>query len=87
MSVNKDRAAMLPLVSKGINTIFHEPTTVFWTGKVMDILFHGIDVDCTSHNFNSKAICSVFADGEVESVTRKEGEPGIYKFSLLGNVS
>lgn len=87
LSVNVDRAPMLPLVSNAINILFHDPTSAFWTGKVMDILFNGIDIDCTSTDFNAKAICSVFEGGDIKAVRPKEDADDIFQFSLFGNVS
>lgn len=83
--MNVDRAPMLPLISKAIDLIFHEPKNIFWTGKVMDILFNGIPIDCTSSDFNSKATCSVFESGEIKAIEPGE-EPDWFKFSLFGAV-
>lgn len=52
----------------------------------MDMMFNGIPVDCTSNDFNSKATCSVFGSGEVQTIQRTD-EADIFKFSLLGGVS
>lgn len=86
LTVNVDRAPMLPLISNAINEIFHKPTTPFWTGKAMDLLFHGIDVDCTSEDFNSKAACAVFDSGDVSTVVPKGDEEDMFLFSILGAV-
>lgn len=86
MTINVDRAPMLPLVAKAIQEIFHNPKDIFFRGKVMDLLFHGVDVDCTSTDFNAKATCSAFEGGDVKTVTPSDVED-IYKFSLFGAVS
>lgn len=86
LSVNVDRAPMLPLISKAINFIFHEPSTVFWTGKAMDMMFNGIELDCTSTDFNSKATCSVFESGEIKAIQHTDVDE-ILKFSLFNGVS
>lgn len=39
---------MLPLVASAIKEIFHNPDTIFIRVKVMDLLFRGVDVDCSS---------------------------------------
>lgn len=69
-----------------IKEIFHNPTTVFWTGKAMDLIFHGFDVDCRSDDFNSKATCSVFEGGDVKAVWPKGDEEDMFLFALLGGV-
>lgn len=51
----------------------------------MDIMFNGIPVDCTSTDFNSKAICSVFESGDVKQIQPTD-KPGMLKFSLFGGV-
>lgn len=83
--MNVDRAPMLPLISKAVTLIFHEPKNIFWTGKVMDLLFNGIPIDCTSSDFNSKATCSVFEGGDIKAIQPAE-EPDMFKFSLFGAV-
>lgn len=69
-----------------IKEIYHEPKTAFWTGKVMDLLFNGFDVDCRSEDFNSKATCSVFESGEVKAVFPKGDEEDMFLFALFGGV-
>lgn len=49
----------------------------------MDLLFNGIDIDCTSEDFNSKATCTVFDSGEIATVTPKEDAEDIFEFALL----
>lgn len=46
LTINIDKKPMLPLISKSVDQVFHEPVDIFWQGKVMDILFDGIPVDC-----------------------------------------
>ncbi len=85
LAVNVDKKPMLPLISRAINEIFHQPKTPFWTGRVMDYLFDGIEIDCTSEEFDAKAICSVFASGEAKAI--QPVRENIYKFSVFGAVS
>lgn len=73
-------------LSVAIREIFHNPKTIFWTGKAMDFLFNGVDVDCTSEDFNSKTICTVMESGEIKSVTPKEGVEDVFEFALLRSV-
>lgn len=67
------------------NYYVSSPTTPFWTGRVMDYLFDGIEIDCTSEQFEAKATCSVFATGEVKAIQPVRED--IYKFSIFGAVS
>ena len=78
---------MLPMVAEAVQHLFHEPKDIFYKGKVMDLLFKGIPVDCTSSDFNAKAICAVFEAGEVKAVQKHEVEEEMYTFSLFGAVS
>lgn len=76
---------MLGLVEKAVNYMFHDPKDMFWTGRVMDVLFDGIPIDCSSDAFEAKAVCSVFEAGEVSAV--KEVNETHYSFSLFTAVS
>lgn len=76
---------MLPLVAKAIQELFHQPKDVFFHGKVMDLLFNGVEVDCTSTDFNAKATCSAFEGGDITTVVPSDKED-IYLFSLFGGV-
>lgn len=68
LAINVERAPMLPLVAKAVNAIFHEPKDPFLTASVMDILYHGIPIDCSSTEFAAAAVCSAFAAGEAKPV-------------------
>lgn len=84
LTVNIDKKPMLPLITKSVNQIFDNPDDVFWQGKVMDILFNGIPVDCSAGTFEAQAVCSVFSTGEVKAVTRLNDTH--YIFSLFASV-
>lgn len=85
LAVNVDKKPMLPTIAGAINELFHHPADAFWTGRVMDILYDGVPIDCTSEEFNAVAICSQFATGEMKAV-RPTGEK-TYAFSLFAGVS
>lgn len=58
---------------------------MFWTGRVMDILFDGILIDCSNtEDFATQAVCSIFASGEVQAV--KPFNDTHYSFSLFQGV-
>lgn len=42
-----DRQAMLGRIETGIKNIFHNPSDAFYTGQAMDLLWNGIEMDCT----------------------------------------
>ncbi|XP_055606895.1 sensory neuron membrane protein 1-like [Uranotaenia lowii] len=57
--VQRDKEAMLQLVSEGLSLIFAPLREhAFLTVRVMDLLFDGIPIDCSSEEFSAKAICS-----------------------------
>nr|AOT85638.1 sensory neuron membrane protein 1E [Mayetiola destructor] len=85
LSINIDKKPMLPLISKAVNIVFNDPIDIFWQGRVMDILFDGIPVDCSSNAFEAAAVCSVFSTGEVSAVLPLNETH--YKFSLFGSTN
>lgn len=66
--------------------MYHQPKTAFWTGKVMDLLFNGFDVDCTSEDFNLKTVCSAFDTGDIKAVSPKDDVEDMYRFALFKSV-
>ncbi|XP_055637429.1 sensory neuron membrane protein 1 [Toxorhynchites rutilus septentrionalis] len=78
--VQQDREAMMPLVSKGADIIFEPLTSAFMTVRVMDLLFDGIPIDCSSPEFSAKALCSgMESEGAVAPLNDTH-----YRFSLFG---
>lgn len=84
MTLNVDKKPMVPMVAGAIDTMFKNPKDMFWTGRVMDALFDGIPVDCSSDDFQAKAVCSVFQTGEVKAVQPVNATH--FKFSLFAAV-
>lgn len=68
LTLNVDKKPMLPMIKSAIDILFNNPQHVFYTGRVMDILFDGIPIDCSSDEFQAKAVCSVFESGEIKAV-------------------
>lgn len=85
LAVNVDKKPMLPLIVKAIDHLFHQPQDMFWTGRVMDVLFDGIPIDCSSDDFAATAACSVFQSGEVKAVRPIDDDH--LMFSLFAGVS
>lgn len=85
MGVNVDKKPMLPVVNAALKGLFNEPTDVFWTGRVLDLLFDGIAIDCSSSDFNVVAICTSFDSGEHKALRRVNETH--FAFSLFGGVN
>ncbi|XP_058061742.1 sensory neuron membrane protein 1 [Anopheles bellator] len=80
LSVQRDREAMMPLVTKGVNIMFEPLESAFLKVRIMDLLFDGILIDCSSHDFAAKALCSGM-DSEGALSPHNETH---FKFSLFG---
>lgn len=85
LTINIERHEMLSFVVNSINGLLHHPTDAFWTGRVMDILFDGIVLDCTSDAFEVAAACAEFSSGDHASITPINETA--YKFAMLSGVS
>ncbi|CAO1440533.1 unnamed protein product [Diamesa serratosioi] len=83
MAVLRDRAPMIPLVTKALDIIF-EPKSPFVTAKAMDLMFNGIDIDCDKSDFRAIAVCEAIHT-ESQGVLVKDEEKKIYTVSLLGH--
>lgn len=85
LSVNVDRRELLPFIEAAINGILGNPTDAFWTGRVMDLLFDGIPLDCRSETFQVAAACGEFSTGDYKAI--QPVNESFYKFSLFGGVN
>lgn len=85
LAINVKRKPMLKAVNTIINTMYDNPTDSFWTGRVMDYLFDGIEINCTSEHFAVKAVCSMFEGGDIKNI--QPLRENFYKFSVFGAVS
>lgn len=83
LAINVDKKPMLPAFDGAIKNLFNNPADAFYTGRVMDILFDGVGVDCSADDQTTKAVCLTF-DGN--KAVRKVDEIH-YAFSLFGGVS
>ncbi|XP_049287128.1 sensory neuron membrane protein 1 [Anopheles funestus] len=80
LTVQRDREAMMPLVKKGINILFNPLESAFLKVRIMDLLFDGIYIDCSSQDFAAKALCSgMDSEGAVSPYNETH-----YKFSFFG---
>lgn len=85
LTVNVDKKPMLPMIATAIDLLFNKPKDMFWTGRVMDLLFDGIPIECTSEDFTAKAVCGVFESGDVKAVQPLNDTH--FSFSLFQSVS
>lgn len=84
LSLNIDKKPMLPGIYAAINEMFHNPPDPFFTGRVMDILYDGVPIDCTSEDMGAKAMCTSFSTGAQQAIRQIDSEH--YAFSLFGGV-
>lgn len=83
LATNVDKQAMLPAVEGVVKNLFHDPADAFYTGRVMDVLYDGVPVDCSADDKMTVAICLSF---DTNQALRKVGDHQ-YTFSLFGGVS
>lgn len=74
---------MLPKVEGAIKNLFGNPSDAFYTGRVMDLLFDGVLVDCSSSDQIVGALCLTFED---TPAFRRVNDTHL-AFSLFGGVS
>nr|ALG36152.1 sensory neuron membrane protein 1 [Sclerodermus sp. MQW-2015] len=81
MATVKEKPSALGIVGKGVNSIFHNPPSLFVKMKVRELLFTGLPVDCEVADFGGSAICSVLKEEAADLVEEREN---FYRFSLFG---
>lgn len=67
---------------KALTQIFR-PKTPFLTASVMDILFNGVGIDCSSEEFEASSFCGAMENEKAIKVVNDT----YLKFSVLGGVS
>lgn len=84
LTVHFEFRQFMHVAKAAIKEIFHEPTDVFWTGRVMDLLFHGILIDCDVTNSLAKIACKEIR--KRNDPTFKSLDNGKLLFSMFGGV-
>lgn len=62
MTVHFEFRQFMRVAKSAIKDIFHEPTDVFWTGRAMDLLFDGIQIDCDVDKAMAQVVCDEIRD-------------------------
>ncbi|XP_050507504.1 sensory neuron membrane protein 1-like [Diabrotica virgifera virgifera] len=79
-AVSRAKPGALSLINKAIKSIYANPTSIFLTAKVDDILFDGVVIKCGVTDFAGKAICTQLrGSGSLKIID--ENDLG---FSLIG---
>lgn len=82
LATNYDKKAMLSKLDGVMKNLFHDPIDAFYTGRVMDLLFDGVAIDCSSTDTFTSAACMTL-EGQVP-VQRVDEDH--LSFSVLGGV-
>lgn len=84
LSVNVDRPELLTFIQTAVNGLLHNPQDIFFTGRIWDLLYDGVVLDCSSEDFEVNAVCSEFDSGDYAEI-RRINETA-FSFSMFGNV-
>lgn len=76
---------LLDFIIAAINGLYNNPSDVFYTGTVKNLLFEGIKLDCSSDSYEVSGVCSELESDAYPQVKRVSDTE--FTFSLLGNVS
>lgn len=87
LKIDKEREQMLPLIAQGLDSLFDNPRTIFWSGRAMDFMFDGIFINCSKREFHARLVCSYLDQNPINKLTSQEGNQDLYKFSFFHNVS
>ncbi|XP_014214799.1 sensory neuron membrane protein 1-like isoform X2 [Copidosoma floridanum] len=81
MTIVREKASMIPLVSKAVDSIFKNPDNVFVRVKAMDVIVNGLPIDCTVKDLAGSAVCSEIKKNSDELMKDDED---MFRFSLIG---
>lgn len=84
MTVHFEFRQFMRVAKSAIKEIFHDPTDVFWTGRAMDLLFHGIQIDCDVNKAMAQVVCDEIRDRKDPRFRLLDN--GKMMFSMFGGV-
>lgn len=83
LATNIDKQPMLPMINGAIGKLFHNPIDAFYSGRVMDLLFDGVLIDCHSDDHITASMCYHFRNEK----SFKKVDAHHFTFSLFSGVS
>lgn len=84
MTVHFEFRQFMRVAKSAIKEIFHEPTDVFWTGRAIDLMFHGIQIDCDVDKAMAQVACGEIRDRKDPHFRTLDN--GKMMFSIFGGV-
>lgn len=84
MTVHYEVRQLIRVAKVAFKEIFHEPTDVFWTGRAMDLMFDGIQIDCDVNTSFAKIACQEMVERNGERFRRLDN--GKLMFSMFAGV-
>lgn len=84
LTVHFEFRQYLHVASTAIKEIFHKPTDAYWSGPAMDLLFNGIEIDCSTTNPLAKLACNEIRKTKNPMIQKMNKTQ--MKFSILGGV-
>ncbi|XP_014206677.1 sensory neuron membrane protein 1-like [Copidosoma floridanum] len=79
-----DKPSAVPIIGKGVDSIFKKPSSIFIRAKVKEVLFDGFVINCTVKDFAGAAICSEVRD-QYEDLKMIKIAEDVYLMSLFGS--
>lgn len=84
MTTHLEMPQFMHVAVAAINELFNNPVDVFWTGRVMDLLFNGIEINCNTTDPLTKVACREIRKRKISSFQPIENKR--FRFSALGAV-
>lgn len=85
LAVQAEHKQFMHVAIAAINAMFHKPSDAFWTGRAMDLIFDGINIDCSSKDPLVRIACKEIDRNGGATIIR--ANETTFKFSMLGGVS